>query len=379
MSNQITRRQALGAAGSAGAALLTFRSGLGLKALEQLVTASPADAAASAGRVSVTPSMTEGPYWVDEMLRRFDVRGNTASASRDAGVVQPGVPLTLRIDLLDASNGGAINGAHVDIWHANAEGLYSDEAGQQTGGGTTNANTAGQNFLRGYQVSGLDAGIGPTPVDGQVSFKTIWPGWYSGRAIHIHVRVRTYDSSGTEVTNYTTQIFFSDTDNTVVLTGAAPYNTRTPESDPTTDGNDSVLTSSAVATNVVPVAGSLADGFAARFTIGLSGVRSRVSGAAKADTTVAASLKSAGVITAANGNRTAVLDVHAGEIVTARAKVTRDGAVLGAATGQLTPGWHALRLALPTAVAAGAATATVLLADAAGNTRTLQATVQIPG
>ena len=96
-----------------------------------------------------------------------------------------------------------------------------------------------------------------------MSFETIWPGWYSGRAIHIHVRVRTYDSSGTVVTNYTTQIFFSDADNTAVLTGAAPYNTRTPESDPTTDENDSVLTSSADATNIVPVTGSLADGFAA--------------------------------------------------------------------------------------------------------------------
>ena len=379
MSHEITRRQALGVAGSAGAALLSFRSGLGLKALEQLVTASPADAATSAGRVSVTPSMTEGPYWVDEMLRRFDVRGNTASASRDAGAVQPGVPLTLRIEVLDAANGGAINGAHVDIWHANADGLYSDEPGQQTGGGTTNADTAGQNYLRGYQVSGRDAGVGSSPVDGQVSFATIWPGWYSGRAIHIHVRVRTYDSSGTVVTNYTTQIFFSDADNTAVLTGAAPYNTRTPESDPTTDENDSVLTSSADATNIVPVTGSLADGFAARFTIGLSGVRSNAGGTAKADTTVAASLKSAAVITAANGNRTAVLDVHAGETLTATAKVARDGHVLGSATGQLTPGWHALRLALPAAAAGGAATASILLADAAGNTRTLKATVQIPG
>ena len=116
--------------------------------------------------------------------------------------------------MLDGDHGCVpFNGAHIDIWHANAYGLYSDESGQQTGGGTTNGNTQGQNFLRGYQVTGEDAGVGSSPVDGQASFRTIWPGWYNGRAIHIHVRVRVYDASGAVATNYTTQIFFSDADN----------------------------------------------------------------------------------------------------------------------------------------------------------------------
>ena len=75
------------------------------------------------------------------------------------------------------------------------------------------------------------------------------------------------------MTNYTTQIFFSDADNIAVLTGAAPYNTRSPKTDPTTDETDNVLTSSADATNIVPVAGSIAAGYAATFTIGLSGRR----------------------------------------------------------------------------------------------------------
>src|SRR5205814_573178 len=151
-----------------------------------------------------------------------------------------GVPLALKIDVLDAASGNPINGAHVDIWHANAYGLYSDEAGQQTGGGTTNGNTSGQNFLRGYQITGVDAGAASAPVDGQVSFRSIWPGWYQGRAIHIHVRVRTYDGSNV-ATDYTTQIFFSDADNDAVLSGAAPYNTRSPKTDPTTNGTDNVL------------------------------------------------------------------------------------------------------------------------------------------
>jgi hypothetical protein len=82
--------------------------------------------------------MTEGPYWIDELLRRSDVRANTSSATSNAGAAQEGVPLSLEINVRDADNGGkAVNGAHVDIWHANAYGLYSDKSSQQVGGGTS--------------------------------------------------------------------------------------------------------------------------------------------------------------------------------------------------------------------------------------------------
>ena len=369
MEKRMTRREALGAAGTAGVGLLAAPAAL--TALGELLTAAPAGAAA----VAVTPSMTEGPYWIDEMLRRFDVRANTASAAASAGVAQAGVPLALTIKVLDATSGNPINGAHVDIWHANAYGLYSDEAGQQTGGGTTGGNTSGQNFLRGYQVTGVDAGAAGAPVDGQVQFKTIWPGWYSGRAIHIHVRVRTYDGNDV-ATDYTTQIFFSDSDNDAVLSAAAPYNTRSPKSDPTTDETDNVLTSTARATNIAPVTGGVAEGFAAMFTIGLSGVSSTA--VAASDTSVAASLRSATVVKAANGNRTVVLTVHAGETLTAHASLVRKGVTLGRASGKLTPGWHSLHLAIPAGVSAGAATVRLSLVDAAGNSRRLSEAVDVP-
>jgi protocatechuate 3,4-dioxygenase beta subunit len=214
---KMTRRQALGLAGSAGAALFVARAGLP-KTLGAL-TAEDAVAASAA----LTPTMTEGPYWIDELLRRSDIRANTSSATSNAGAAQDGVPLALKINVLDADNGNkAVNGAHVDIWHANGYGLYSDEGSQQVGGGTSASNTKGQNFLRGYQVTGVDPGLSSSPVDGQVSFKTIWPGWYSGRAIHIHVRVRTYDTGGNVATNYTTQIFFTDVANNT----APPPTTR---------------------------------------------------------------------------------------------------------------------------------------------------------
>lgn len=377
MQRRITRRQALGAAGTTGAALLAAPGPF--SAIGDLLGTMTAEAATAVAAVAVTPSMTEGPYWVDELLRRFDVRANTASASAAAGVVQAGVPLALTIRVVDAAGGNPINGAHVDIWHANAFGLYSDEANQQVPGGAagvaSSVNTSGQDFLRGYQITGVDAGAAFAPADGQVSFKTIWPGWYAGRAIHIHVRVRTYD--GVDVaTDYTTQIFFSDSDNDAVLSAAGPYNTRSPKSDPTTDETDNVLSPSADATNIVPVTGSVAGGFAATFTIGLTGVASAA--ASTADATVSASLRSATVVVAANGNRTLVLAVHAGEPLTAHASLVRGGKIIGRGAGKLTPGWHSLRVAIPAGASAGAATARLTLVDAAGNSRRLSEAVHVP-
>ena len=97
MERRITRRQALGA----GAALLAAPRAL--TALGELAAAAPAAAATTKAAVAVTPSMTEGPYWIDEMLRRFDVRANTSTASSAAGVAQAGVPLALKINVLDAA------------------------------------------------------------------------------------------------------------------------------------------------------------------------------------------------------------------------------------------------------------------------------------
>ena len=102
-----------------------------------------------------------------------------------------------------------------------------------------------------------------------MSFKTIWPGWYTGRAIHIHVRVRKLSKHGATVAGYTTQIFFSDSDNDAVLSGAAPYSTRSPQNDQATDENDTVLRSADITTNLVSVTGNLTDGFNTTFDIEL--------------------------------------------------------------------------------------------------------------
>jgi protocatechuate 3,4-dioxygenase beta subunit len=238
IESHLTRRQAfraagaLGAVGAASSVLPSWLVGL----------FGPGTAQAASKCAKLTPDLTEGPYWVNTMLRRSDVRGNTATAKTSPGVLRDGVPLKLTINVLDANNDcKQLNGVAVDIWHANAHGLYSDEASQQAGGGTSGGNTSGENFLRGYQITGKDAGIKHAAVAGQASFETIWPGWYTGRAIHIHVRVRKLSSSGATIAGYTTQIFFSDAANDTVLTGATPYDTRSPQKDPTTDENDTVL------------------------------------------------------------------------------------------------------------------------------------------
>jgi protocatechuate 3,4-dioxygenase beta subunit len=152
----------------------------------------------------ITPALTEGPYFVDERLNRSDIRSDPAT-----GAVRAGVPLTLSLRLSQISASGvcsALSGALVDMWHCDALGLYSD-IGQQ--------NTSGQKFLRGYQLS--DA-------SGAVQFTTIYPGWYMGRAVHIHFKIRTSPgaSSGLE---FTSQMFF-DESLTDTVHAQAPYSTK---------------------------------------------------------------------------------------------------------------------------------------------------------
>lgn len=150
----------------------------------------------------VTPAETEGPFFVDERLNRSDL----VSTSRS-----PGVPLALRIGVYEARGSACapIPGAQVDVWHADAGGAYSDIA---------EMHTAGKTFLRGYQI---------TDRSGFVSFRTVYPGWYPGRAIHIHFKVRTVASTGKSAVTFTSQLFMPDSISDAVL-ATPPYNTRGP-------------------------------------------------------------------------------------------------------------------------------------------------------
>lgn len=138
----------------------------------------------------VSPELTEGPYFVDERLNRADIRSDPLDGS-----VKAGVPLQLVLRVWQVRRDGcvALPGATVDIWQCDALGVYSDVS-------DPGFNTKGQKFLRGYQV---------TDENGAVAFTTIYPGWYQGRTVHIHFKVRSGSESGQHY-EFTSQFFFDD-------------------------------------------------------------------------------------------------------------------------------------------------------------------------
>ena len=170
------------------------------------------------------------------------------------------MPLTLTILVQNLTSGGcsALAGAYVDVWHCDAKGIYSDEASYNPGGGTGVVTTTGQKFLRGYQIA--DA-------NGQVQFTTIYLGWYSGRTIHVHVRVRTY-SGATVLGNFVSQIFFDDSISNIVLAQAA-YSRSTARD--TVNSNDMVYNVANQTRMLASVTGSVGGaGYAATITMGVS-------------------------------------------------------------------------------------------------------------
>jgi protocatechuate 3,4-dioxygenase beta subunit len=156
----LTRREALAVLGSTGTLLfLGSRSG-----------------AASPGRPRnpcvVRPASTQGPYYVDEKLNRGDIRSDPSD-----GTVRQGALLALTLNVSSIAKGSCspLEGAIVDVWQCDAEGVYSDAEDPRY------FNTVGKKFLRGYQV---------TDKNGIARFTTIYPGWYPQRTPHIHYKIR---------------------------------------------------------------------------------------------------------------------------------------------------------------------------------------------
>jgi protocatechuate 3,4-dioxygenase beta subunit len=173
--------------------LLTRREALALLGIGGVATATAGAtwAVAAAGPACVArPALTEGPYFVDEKLDRSDIRTDPSD-----GTTRPGVPLrlALRVSRLAGEGCAPLPGAMVDLWHCDAAGVYSDVS--DPGG-----STVGKKFLRGYQL---------TDADGLARFTTIYPGWYQGRAVHIHFKIRA-PAAGGRAHEFTSQLFFAD-------------------------------------------------------------------------------------------------------------------------------------------------------------------------
>ena len=201
----LNRREVMALFGAAGAALV-------LSACQLPSGATGAASGPSAGAVATTnaslpptcvvrPGLTEGPVFVDEKLNRSDIRSDAAN-----GVVKAGAQLDLTFRVSKVANGACtpLAGVQVDVWHCDAEGIYSDTT--QLG-----MHTVGQKFLRGYQV---------TDANGVAQFTTIFPGWYTGRAVHIHFKMRT-----TQGNDFTSQLFFDEAFTNEVYK-QAPYASR---------------------------------------------------------------------------------------------------------------------------------------------------------
>jgi protocatechuate 3,4-dioxygenase beta subunit len=182
---------------SRGAGSEAGQASPGRSALAQAASAPAAPGQVGAARQElpaciITPQQTEGPYFVDERLERSDIRSDPSDGS-----VREGVPLllTMQVTQVDGSACTPLAGTYVDVWQCDAYGVYSDVDDRSTG---SRAGTS--KFLRGYQV---------TDENGMVQFTTIFPGWYGGRAVHIHFKVRTaLDArSGREMVS---QLYFDD-------------------------------------------------------------------------------------------------------------------------------------------------------------------------
>jgi len=164
-------------------------------------------AAAQASPCIVRPEQTEGPYFIDEHINRSDIRSDPSS-----GRITPGISLTLvlQVSRLDAGACLPLSGALVDLWHCDNRGIYSDVEDPWF-------NTIGQKFLRGCQT---------TDKAGEVRFLTIYPGWYPGRTVHIHVKIRTAPIQGRSFA-FTSQLYFDDA-LTDQVHAHPPYTSRGP-------------------------------------------------------------------------------------------------------------------------------------------------------
>jgi protocatechuate 3,4-dioxygenase beta subunit len=155
------------------------------------------------GECIVSPTETEGPFpytsdgntksEISNPLNRSDVRTNSSD-----GAIQPGLPLSITLTIVNVNNNCAlIPDVRVDLWHCNRNGFYSGYSNQSGGLSGTANSYLGENWLRGYQM---------TDSNGEAKFTTIFPGWYQGRATHIHFEV--YVNG---VMKKTTQLTFPET------------------------------------------------------------------------------------------------------------------------------------------------------------------------
>jgi protocatechuate 3,4-dioxygenase beta subunit len=227
-TSRIGRREAMAAIGAAGAAAALGCGDSPASPSSTTSTTTPTTSTNTA--CAVTPTETIGPYPSLTDLFRSDVREG-----------KQGAQLNLTIKVVNVAGGcSPVAGANVEIWHVDAAGNYS-QYGTQTA----------QTYLRGIQT---------TNASGEVNFVTIYPGWYQGRATHIHVEVTING-----VSRKVTQMAFPETiNNTVHASGV--YASR--GSNPMSNAADGIFADS-LSSEIVTPSGSPTSGYAATFQVGI--------------------------------------------------------------------------------------------------------------
>ncbi|WP_328881903.1 intradiol ring-cleavage dioxygenase [Streptomyces sp. NBC_00299] len=241
----IGRRTVLIATGAAAVSLA-------VAAAPEAPTAEAADPApvAAAAVCTLTKEMTEGPYYLDGQLVRADI-------SED----KTGIPLQLRLTVVDDSTCAPLNSALVEIWHCDALGEYSGFVGNNGHDEPDNGT-----FLRGGVLTGSD---------GVARITSVYPGWYRGRCVHIHVKVHTDvtltdDGSftgGQEL--HTGQLFFDETITTRVAALAVYAANTVPR---TTLAQDSIYDDGGAASGLLALTAlgsSPSAGYAGALTLGV--------------------------------------------------------------------------------------------------------------
>ncbi len=228
----LTRRQALVRVGASGLALLAAGRSL----------AAPSDGTLPA--CIVRPRQTEGPFFVDGEPERSDLRVDPRT-----GALKPGVPLSLafRVSRVGATTCAPFPAAQVHVWHCDAAGRYSSVRERRDP-------DPAEAYLRGFQR---------TDATGAAVFTTIYPGWYPGRAVHVHFKIRTEDASGRR--EFTSQLYFDDALSARVY-ASAPYASR---GRPELSNRDDFLFRDGGTRLLLDVT-PRADGYSAVFDIGLA-------------------------------------------------------------------------------------------------------------
>ena len=229
-AKKVGRRQAILTIGGAGAAL-GFGCGGASPTSPETTMSSTTTPTTGSSVCAVTPSETVGPYPSLTDLIRSDIREGKSGAT-----------LTLTITVVNSNNNcSPVANANVEIWQCDAAGNYSQD-GTQTA----------QTYLRGIQT---------TNGDGQVTFTTVYPGWYQGRATHIHV-----DVVRNGVSSKVTQIAFPESVNAAVY-ATGVYASR--GSNPTANARDGIFADS-LDSEMASVSGDATNGFTATFRVGIA-------------------------------------------------------------------------------------------------------------